>query len=113
MKYEDDLRYASEAIQAIAYDAMQRIERLYSLRFQSPEPTEPEISKIETYNEYADVSDFNRVEVQDEDPRFQFTQPPNRSQYSQVPQTQNQPIPQISIAQRPEKIDSNLHGLEL
>lgn len=98
MKYEDDLRYASEAIQAIAYDAMQRIERLYSLRFQVFESPKPEV--------YTSTPNFDRVELQDEDPRFQPTQSPNRSQNPK-------PITQVPIAQRPEKIDSNLHGLEL
>ena len=108
MKYEDDLRYASEAIQAIAYDAMQRIERLYSLRFQSPEPTELESVKVERSEVNANVSNFERVEIQDEDPRFQ---PVHQTQTTQTSQTQY--IPQIQAIQRPEKIDSNLHGLEL
>lgn len=108
VKYEDDLRYASEAIQAIAYDAMQRIERLYSLRFQSLEPTEPEPVKVETPKVNANASNFERVDVQDEDPRFQ---PVHQTQATQTSQTQY--IPQIQAIQRPEKIDSNLHGLEL
>ena len=111
MKYEDDLRYASEAIQAIASDAMQRIERLYSLRFQSPEPTELESVKVERSEVNANASNFERVEIQDEDPRFQ---PVHQTQTTQTAQTsQTQYIPQIQAIQRPEKIDSNLHGLEL
>ena len=57
MKYEDDLMYASEAIQKIASEAMQRIENLYKLRFsQSPQPTEPHSPEPSTYTHPRKIS---------------------------------------------------------
>lgn len=109
MKYEDDLMYASEAIQKIASEAMQRVENLYKLRFsipRDPEPTDytptrkvseaPE--KIETSFDLVDNFMHNIPKSATPKP----TVKPNLKQVSVTP-----------VDQRPEKIDSNLHGLTL
>lgn len=115
MKYEDDLMYASEAIQKIASEAMQRVENLYKLRFslpRDPEPTDytptrkvsetsetPEApEKIETSFDLVDNFMHNIPKSATPKP----TVKPNLKQVSVTP-----------IDQRPEKIDSNLHGLTL
>ena len=112
MKYEDDLMYASEAIQKIASEAMLRVENLYKLRFQiprDPEPTDytptrttPVVSatpeKIETSFDLVDNFMHNIPKSATPKP----TVKPNLKQVSVTP-----------VDQRPEKIDSNLHGLTL
>lgn len=123
MKYEDDLMYASEAIQKIASEAMQRVENLYKLRFSQPpvvpepEPRDrtptpkvsgtPDISVTETLQapqtpEKIDSS-FDLVDnFMHNIPKSKPTVKPNLKPVSVTP-----------IDQRPEKIDSNLHGLTL
>ena len=123
MKYEDDLMYASEAIQKIASEAMQRVENLYKLRFSVPRdpdntptrttpvvsetPQTPDISVTETLRapqtpEKIDSS-FDLVDnFMHNIPKSKPTVKPNLKPVSVTP-----------IDQRPEKIDSNLHGLTL
>lgn len=123
MKYEDDLMYASEAIQKIASEAMQRVENLYKLRFTVPRdpdntptrttpvvsetPQTPDISVTETLRapqtpEKIDSS-FDLVDnFMHNIPKSKPTVKPNLKPVSVTP-----------IDQRPEKIDSNLHGLTL
>lgn len=122
-KYEDDLMYASEAIQKIASEAMQRVENLYKLRFSQP-PREPEPSSPEpsAYTPARKISTIGRVEAPEKiDTTFDlvdnFThnlkpttaKPAN----SAKPNLQSAMGPLGSIDERPEKIDSNLHGLTL
>lgn len=112
MKYEDDLMYASEAIQKIASEAMQRVENLYKLRFSlPPEPTLPrapeptrKISTVEV-PEKIDTT-FDLVD--------NFTH--NLKPVTATPVKPAKPNLQSALGpmdQRPEKIDSNLHGLTL
>lgn len=120
MKYEDDLMYASEAIQKIASEAMQRVENLYKLRFSVPRdpdntPTRttpvvsetrptPDISVTETPQAPEKIdSSFDLVDnFMHNIPKSKPTVKPNLKPVSVTP-----------IDQRPEKIDSNLHGLTL
>lgn len=118
MKYEDDLMYASEAIQKIASEAMQRVENLYKLRFQIPRDPEPsdwtpkvsvtpptsDISVTETPQAPEKIdSSFDLVDnFMHNIPKSKPTVKPNLKPVSVTP-----------IDQRPEKIDSNLHGLTL
>ena len=118
MKYEDDLMYASEAIQKISSEAMQRVENLYKLRFQfprDPEPTDytptrttPAVSETSETPEAPEKieSSFDLVDnFMHNIPKSATPKPtvkPNLKQVSVTP-----------IDQRPEKIDSNLHGLTL
>lgn len=123
MKYEDDLMYASEAIQKIASEAMQRVENLYKLRFSfpsdpdyTPTRTTPVVSatpnvRSESVNESIPVPEnvetsFDLVDnFMHNIPKSATPKPtvkPNLKQVSVTP-----------IDQRPEKIDSNLHGLTL
>lgn len=120
MKYEDDLMYASEAIQKIASEAMQRVENLYKLRFsvpRDPEPSDhtptrttpvvsgtPDISVTETLQAPEKIdSSFDLVDnFMHNIPKSKPTVKPNLKPVSVTP-----------IDQRPEKIDSNLHGLTL
>lgn len=120
-KYEDDLMYASEAIQKIASEAMQRVENLYKLRFSQPrDPLEP--SKTPESTPARKISTIGRVEAPEKiDTTFDlvdnFThnlkpttaKPAN----SAKPNLQSAMGPLGSIDERPEKIDSNLHGLTL
>lgn len=121
MKYEDDLMYASEAIQKIASEAMQRVENLYKLRFsqppREPEPSDqtparttpavsetPDISVTETLQAPEKIgSSFDLVDnFMHNIPKSKPTVKPNLK-----------PVSVTSIDERPEKIDSNLHGLTL
>lgn len=123
MKYEDDLMYASEAIQKIASEAMQRVENLYKLRFSLPRDPEPadytptrKVSatpnvRSESVTESIPVPEsvetsFDLVDnFMHNIPKSATPKPtvkPNLKQVSVTP-----------IDQRPEKIDSNLHGLTL
>nr|DAQ28986.1 MAG TPA: hypothetical protein [Caudoviricetes sp.] len=123
MKYEDDLMYASEAIQKIASEAMQRVENLYKLRFSVPRDPEPsdhtptrttpvvsgtpqtsDISVTETLRTPEKIdSSFDLVDnFMHNIPKSKPTVKPNLKPVSVTP-----------IDQRPEKIDSNLHGLTL
>ena len=125
-KYEDDLMYASEAIQKIASEAMQRVENLYKLRFsvpRDPEPSDhtptrttpvvsetpqtPDVSVTETLRAPQTPekieSSFDLVDnFMHNIPKSKPTVKPNLKPVSVTP-----------IDQRPEKIDSNLHGLTL
>ena len=116
-KYEDDLMYASEAIQKIASEAMQRVENLYKLRFsQPPQPTEPSGPEPSTYTLARKIS---TVEVPEKiDTTFDlvdnFTHNLKPASTSPAkPNLQSAMGPLGSIDERPEKIDSNLHGLTL
>lgn len=114
MKYEDDLMYASEAIQKIASEAMQRVENLYKLRFSvprdpdnTPTRTTPNV-RSESVTESIPVPEnvetsFDLVDnFMHNIPKSKPTVKPNLKPVSVTP-----------IDQRPEKIDSNLHGLTL
>lgn len=111
MKYEDDLMYASEAIQKIASEAMQRVENLYKLRFSVPRDPEPTRKIEDTKNSVTETipvpekieSSFDLVDnfVHNIPKSSKPTVKPNLKPVS------------VSIDQRPEKIDSNLHGLTL
>ena len=121
MKYEDDLMYASEAIQKIASEAMQRVENLYKLRFSLPRDPElrdwtptrttpavsetPDISVTETLQAPEKIdSSFDLVDnLMHNIPKSKPAVKPNLKPVSVS----------TSIDQRPEKIDSNLHGLTL
>ena len=118
-KYEDDLMYASEAIQKIASEAMQRVENLYKLRFSlPPEPHSPEPSK--TTHERK-ISTVGRVEAPEKiDTTFDlvdnFTHNLKSATATTAPAKPAKPNLQSALGpvdQRPEKIDSNLHGLTL
>lgn len=113
MKYEDDLMYASEAIQKIASEAMQRVENLYKLRFSAPRDPEPtparttrEISVTESIPVPDNVeTSFDLVD------NFMHNIP--KSTKPTVKPNLKSVSVSTSIDQRPEKIDSNLHGLTL
>ena len=123
-KYEDDLMYASEAIQKIASEAMQRVENLYKLRFSQPPatPQDPEPSKTTRERK---ISTVGRVEAPEKiDTTFdlvdnfthnlQHMKPTTaKPANSAKPNLQSAMGPLGSIDERPEKIDSNLHGLTL
>lgn len=122
-KYEDDLMYASEAIQKIASEAMQRVENLYKLRFsQLPEPPvsrdpEPSIDtpkrKISTV-EVPEKIDTTFDLVDNFTHNLQHMKPTTaKPANSAKPNLQSAMGPLGSIDERPEKIDSNLHGLTL
>ena len=117
-KYEDDLMYASEAIQKIASEAMQRVENLYKLRFsQPPEPREPQ--PPEPSKTTRKISTVAMVEAPEKiDTTFDlvdnFTH--NLKPATTTPVKSAKPNLQSALGpmdQRPEKIDSNLHGLTL
>lgn len=117
-KYEDDLMYASEAIQKIASEAMQRVENLYKLRFsQPPEPREPQ--PLEPSKTTRKISTVGMVEAPEKiDTTFDlvdnFTH--NLKPATTTPVKSAKPNLQSALGpmdQRPEKIDSNLHGLTL
>lgn len=118
-KYEDDLMYASEAIQKIASEAMQRVENLYKLRFSTPNP-EPRASRDpEPTKTTRKISTVGMVEAPEKiDTTFDlvdnFTH--NLKPATTTPVKSAKPNLQSALGpmdQRPEKIDSNLHGLTL
>lgn len=123
-KYEDDLMYASEAIQKIASEAMQRVENLYKLRFSQP-PRGPEPSDLTPTRKVSETPDISATETLQAPEKIgssfdlvdnfmhnipKSTKPTVKPNLKPV-----QPIQSVStsIDQRPEKIDSNLHGLTL
>lgn len=120
MKYEDDLMYASEAIQKIASEAMQRVENLYKLRFS--QPPEPEPTPTRKISETPDIPVTETLQTPEKiETSFDLvdnfmhnipksTKPTVKPNLKPV-----QPIQSVStsIDERPEKIDSNLHGLTL
>ena len=124
MKYEDDLMYASEAIQKIASEAMQRVENLYKLRFSLPRDPEPsDNTPTRTTPVVSETPDISVTET------LQTLQVPEKIDSSfdlvdnfvhNIPKSKPTVKPNLkpvsvstSIDQRPEKIDSNLHGLTL
>ncbi len=124
MKYEDDLMYASEAIQKIASEAMQRVENLYKLRFSVPRDPEPsDNTPTRTTLVVSETPDISVTET------LQTPQAPEKIGSSfdlvdnfmhNIPKSKPTVKPNLkpvsvstSIDQRPEKIDSNLHGLTL
>ena len=124
MKYEDDLMYASEAIQKIASEAMQRVENLYKLRFSLPR--DPELRDWTPTRTTPVVSETPDISVTE---TLQTPQAPEKIETSfdlvdnfmhNIPKSKPTVKPNLkpvsvstSIDQRPEKIDSNLHGLTL
>ena len=124
MKYEDDLMYASEAIQKIASEAMQRVENLYKLRFSLPR--DPELRDWTLTRTTPAVSETPDISVTE---TLQIPQAPEKIETSfdlvdnfmhNIPKSKPTVKPNLksvsvstSIDQRPEKIDSNLHGLTL
>ena len=119
MKYEDDLMYASEAIQKIASEAMQRVENLYKLRFSEPRNPEPEPrdrTPTPKVSETPDVSVTETLQAPEKiDSSFDlvdnFMHNIPKSKPTVKPNLK--PVSVTPIDQRPEKIDSNLHGLTL
>ena len=120
MKYEDDLMYASEAIQKIASEAMQRVENLYKLRFslpRDPELRDPEPAPTRTTPNVRSESVTESIPVP-ENVETSFDLVDNFMH--NIPKSKPTVKPNLkpvsvstSIDQRPEKIDSNLHGLTL
>ena len=118
MKYEDDLMYASEAIQKIASEAMQRVENLYKLRFSFPSDPEPTdytpTRKVSATPNVRSESVTESIPVP-ENVETSFDLVDNFMH--NIPKSTVKPnLKQVSVApvdQRPEKIDSNLHGLTL
>lgn len=118
MKYEDDLMYASEAIQKIASEAMQRVENLYKLRFSLPR--DPELcdwTPTRTTPNVRSESVTESIPVP-ENVETSFDLVDNF--IHNIPKSKPAVKPNLkpvsvstSIDQRPEKIDSNLHGLTL
>lgn len=122
-KYEDDLMYASEAIQKIASEAMQRVENLYKLRFsvpRDPEPSDrtstPKVSETPQTPQTPDISVTETLQAPEKiDSSFDlvdnFMHNIPKSKPTVKPNLK--PVSVTPIDQRPEKIDSNLHGLTL
>lgn len=120
MKYEDDLMYASEAIQKIASEAMQRVENLYKLRFSVPRDPEPSdhtpTPKVSETPQTSDISVTETLRTPEKiDSSFDlvdnFMHNIPKSKPTVKPNLK--PVSVTPIDQRPEKIDSNLHGLTL
>ena len=112
-KYEDDLMYASEAIQKIASEAMQRVENLYKLRFSQPEPRSPEPTEFTPTRKISTVEAPEKIDTTF-DLVDNFTH--NLKPATTTPVKSAKPNLQSALGpmdQRPEKIDSNLHGLTL
>lgn len=127
MKYEDDLMYASEAIQKIASEAMLRVENLYKLRFslpRDPEPTDctstrttPVVSatpnvRSESVTESIPVPENVETSFDLVD-NFMHNIPKSATPKPTVKPNLKPVSVSTSIDQRPEKIDSNLHSLTL
>ena len=117
-KYEDDLMYASEAIQKIASEAMQRVENLYKLRFSTPnpEPTLPRAPEPTPTRKISTVEAPEKIDTTfDLVDNFTHNLKPVTTA-STTPVKSAKPNLQSALGQmdqRPEKIDSNLHGLTL
>lgn len=107
---EDDLRFASEAIQKIASEAMQRIENLYSLRFSGISP-EPSVRLNQSTQNTTKVDDLFILNSNPTNPVNSFT-PDRQTNKPKVSENPN-PVRVLQPESRPELIDSNLHGLEL
>lgn len=127
MKYEDDLMYASEAIQKIASEAMQRVENLYKLRFQIPRDPEPtDYTPTRTTPVVSATPDVRSESVTESIPvpenvetsfdlvdNFMHNIPKSTKPTVTVKPSVKPVVSDTPIDQRPEKIDSNLHGLTL
>ena len=131
MKYEDDLMYASEAIQKIASEAMQRVENLYKLRFSpppvvpEPEPsdhtptrTTPVVSGTPQTSDISVTETLRAPQTPEKiDSSFDlvdnFTHNLKSETKPSSVKPNLKPVSVTPIDQRPEKIDSNLHGLTL
>lgn len=126
MKYEDDLMYASEAIQKIASEAMQRVENLYKLRFSLPRDPEPaDYTPTRTTPVVSETPDVRSESVTESIPVLENVETSfdlvdnfmHNIPKSVTPKPTVKPnLKQVSVTpidQRPEKIDSNLHGLTL
>ena len=116
MKYEDDLMYASEAIQKIASEAMQRVENLYKLRFSFP--SDPDYTPTRKVSETPNVRSESVTESipVPENVETSFDLVDNFMHNIPKKPTVKPNLKQVSVTpvdQRPEKIDSNLHGLTL
>lgn len=121
MKYEDDLMYASEAIQKIASEAMQRVENLYKLRFSLPrDPVDPGNTPTRTTPNARSESVTESIPVPenvetsfDLVDNFMHNIPKSTKPTVKVKPSVKPVVSATPIDQRPEKIDSNLHGLTL
>ena len=121
-KYEDDLMYASEAIQKIASEAMQRVENLYKLRFSFPrDPVDPDCTPTRTTPVVSADPNVRSESVTESIPvpeniETSFDLVDNFMHNIPKKPTVKPNLKQVSVTpidQRPEKIDSNLHGLTL
>ena len=124
MKYEDDLMYASEAIQKIASEAMQRVENLYKLRFSVPRDPEPSdhtpTPKVSETPQTPDISVTETLRAPQAPEKIDSSFDLVDNFMHNIPKSKPTVKPNLkpvsvstSIDQRPEKIDSNLHGLTL
>jgi hypothetical protein len=119
MKYEDDLMYASEAIQKIASEAMQRVENLYKLRFSVPRNPEPLTPKVSETPQTPDVSVTETLRAPQTPEKIESSFDLVDNFMHNIPKSKPtvkpnlKPVSVTPIDQRPEKIDSNLHGLTL
>lgn len=118
MKYEDDLMYASEAIQKIASEAMQRVENLYKLRFSLPR--DPELRDWTPTRKVSETPDISVTETLQAPEKIETSFDLVDNFMHNIPKSKPTVKPNLkpvsvstSIDQRPEKIDSNLHGLTL
>lgn len=123
MKYEDDLMYASEAIQKIASEAMQRVENLYKLRFSVPRDPEPRdrtpTPKVSETPQTSDISVTETLRAPEKIDSIETSFDLVDNFMHNIPKSKPtvkpnlKPVSVTPIDQRPEKIDSNLHGLTL
>ena len=115
MKYEDDLMYASEAIQKIASEAMQRVENLYKLRFSLPTDPEPTANTRSRKPQIESIGAPEKIDTTFDLVDNFMHEAPKAATQKVKPNLQSalNPTPVTTIDQRPEKIDSNLHGLTL
>lgn len=119
-KYEDDLMYASEAIQKIASEAMQRVENLYKLRFSvPPEPDNTPTPKVSETPQTPDISVTETLRAPQTPEKIDSSFDLVDNFMHNIPKSKPtvkpnlKPVSVTPIDQRPEKIDSNLHGLTL
>jgi len=120
MKYEDDLMYASEAIQKIASEAMQRVENLYKLRFSVPRgPDNTPTPKVSGTPQTSDISVTETLRAPQTPEKIDSSFDLVDNFMHNIPKSKPtvkpnlKPVSVTPIDQRPEKIDSNLHGLTL
>nr|DAT32937.1 MAG TPA: hypothetical protein [Caudoviricetes sp.] len=122
MKYEDDLMYASEVIQKIASEAMQRVENLYKLRFSAPrDPDNTPTPKVSGTPQTPDISVTETLRAPQTPEKIETSFDLVDNFMHNIPKSTKPTVkPNLkpvsvstSIDQRPEKIDSNLHGLTL